>query len=83
MRCLLSILFAALLSPPAIAATILHCGRVVEVRGGQIVTDTTIVVNGSTIQRVDKGFTAGTTDDRRKKGDRLLFWKLSWASAIS
>lgn len=49
MRSLISLLLTAgLFATPAFAATVLHCGKVVDVRAGQILTDMTVVVDGPT-----------------------------------
>ena len=37
------------------AATLLHCGRLIDVRGERILNNTTVVVDGSTIVRVEQG----------------------------
>jgi imidazolonepropionase-like amidohydrolase len=45
------------------AATFLHCGKVVDVQSQRILNQMTIIVDGSTIRRVEQGFTqAGPSD---------------------
>ena len=66
MKVLIGILLTTFWSSPTIAATILHCGRLVDVRAGRVLTDMTIVVDGSTIQAVEKGLRD------RKSGDRVI-----------
>jgi imidazolonepropionase-like amidohydrolase len=46
------------------AATLLHCGRLIDVREGRVLTNATIVITGTTIQRVDTGFTPGAAGDQ-------------------
>ena len=64
MKVLISILLATgLWSSPALAATLLHCGKLVDVRAGRIMTNMTVVVDGSTIRGVEQGLTAGNAGD--------------------
>ena len=50
---------AALLLPfAAQAATVLHCGRLVDVRTLQVLTERTVVVEGRRIQRIEPGYAA-------------------------
>ncbi len=64
MRILISIVLASgLWSTPGLAVTILHCGRLVDVRAGRILTNMTVVVDGSTIREVERGLTAGSAAD--------------------
>jgi len=48
----------------ASAATLLQCGKLVDVRAGRIVTGATIVVDGGTVRSVDQGFPAPRPGDR-------------------
>ena len=65
MRILIGVLAAAgCLSSPAMAATLLHCGKVVDVRAGRVLAEMTIEVEGNVIQNVAQGFTAGDPGDR-------------------
>ncbi len=66
MKVLIGILLTTLWSSPTIAATILHCGRLVDVRAGRVLTDMTIVVDGSAIRAVEKGLR------ERNAGDRVI-----------
>ena len=66
MKILIGILLTTFWSSPAMAATILHCGKLVNVRAGRVLTDMTIVVEGSAIRAVEKGLTDG------KAGDRII-----------
>lgn len=59
----ITLLAIGLLSTPGFAATVLHCGKLVDVRAGEIMGNMTVVIDGSVIQRVDHGFTVGTRDD--------------------
>src|SRR5262245_51232041 len=45
------------------AATILQCGRFVDVRAGRVAGNTTIVVDGTTIAKVEQGFVATSAND--------------------
>jgi imidazolonepropionase-like amidohydrolase len=63
-RLITVVLAAGLFSTPAFGATVLHCGKLADVRAGRILTNMTIVVDGSMIRRVDQGFTAGTPADQ-------------------
>ena len=66
MKVLIGILLTTLWSSPTIAATILHCGRLVDVRAGKVLTDMTVVVEGSTIRAVEKGLRD------RNAGDKVI-----------
>jgi imidazolonepropionase-like amidohydrolase len=46
------------------AATILHCGRLIDVREGRVLNNASIVVDGANILRVDQGFTAAAAGDQ-------------------
>ncbi len=64
MKALISaILATGLVSIPAFGETLLQCGRLVDVRAGQILTEMTVAVDGSTIRGVEQGFTTGNTTD--------------------
>ena len=41
----------------AAAPTLLHCGRIVDVRALQVLTERTVVVEAQTIERIDRGYT--------------------------
>lgn len=41
----------------AAAPTLLHCGRIVDVRALQVLTERTVVVEAQTIVRIDRGYT--------------------------
>lgn len=64
MRVLVSaVLVAGLGATPAFATTILHCGRLVDVRSGEILSEMSVIVDGSTIQAVRQGFVSGSGGD--------------------
>ncbi len=42
------------------AVTLLHCGRLIDVRGLEVLTERTIVVDDKKITRIDRGYTAAT-----------------------
>ncbi len=48
---------------PSSAATLLQCGRLVDVRAGSVLTNMTIVVDAGTIARVEQGLTSGGAGD--------------------
>lgn len=63
MRLLIGALLIALFAAPAGAATLLRCGRLIDVRAGRVLTNMTIVVEGPAIVRVEQGLSAGTAAD--------------------
>ena len=58
-----SVLTAILWAAPAFAATILHCGRLVDVRSGEVLSDMSVIVDGATIQGVEEGYLPGSGGD--------------------
>lgn len=54
MRLLIGALLLALFAAPAGAATLPRCGRLIDVRAGRVLTNTTIFVDGTTIVRVEQ-----------------------------
>ena len=58
-----AILAVSLWATPAFSATILHCGRLVDVRSGEILLEVSVIVDGSTIQAVEQGFVSGSGGD--------------------
>jgi imidazolonepropionase-like amidohydrolase len=44
--------------------TILYCGRLIEPKSGQVLTEMTIVVNGGSIVSVDKGYATPAAGDK-------------------
>ena len=44
--------------------TLLHCGRLIDPKSGQVLTEMTIVVTGNSITSVDKGYTAAAAGDK-------------------
>jgi len=58
------LLMAGLWATPASGATVLHCGKLVDVRATRILTNMTLVVDGTTIRRVDPGFQPEAAGDR-------------------
>jgi imidazolonepropionase-like amidohydrolase len=48
---------------PVTAATILQCGKVVDVRTGRVLTSMTIAIDGPTIARVEQGIQPGAAGD--------------------
>lgn len=57
------VLTAILWAAPASAATILHCGRLVDVRSGEVLSDMSVIVEGATIQGVEEGYLPGSGGD--------------------
>lgn len=65
MRIVCMVLLAtALGAAQATAATLLHCGRLIDVRAGTLRTEMTVVVDGNTIRSVSRGFATGAAGDR-------------------
>src|ERR1700760_218837 len=44
--------------------TILYCGRLIEPKSGQVLTEMTVVVTGNSIVSVDKGYVAAGAGDK-------------------
>ena len=63
MRILVALLAVCACTAPAGAATILHCGRLVDVRAGRMQTNMTIVVDGASIARVEQGLVPAGAGD--------------------
>ena len=64
MRLLVGIVLTAILwAAPASAATILHCGRLVDVRSGEVLSEMSVIVDGATIQGVEEGYLPGSGGD--------------------
>ena len=63
MRFLIALVAVIACAAPASAATMLHCGRLVDVRAGRVLTNMTVVVDGATIARVDQGLTPAAAGD--------------------
>lgn len=60
-------LWAVLASWPALdsaAATVLHCGKLVDVEAQRILNQMTVVVDGTAIRRVEPGFAAAGSGDQ-------------------
>jgi imidazolonepropionase-like amidohydrolase len=56
-------LLVGAVAAPSGAATLLHCGRLVDVRAGRVLTNMTLVVDGATIARVEEGQARGSSGD--------------------
>jgi len=63
MRFLIGLVAICACAAPARAATLLQCGRLVDVRAGRVLTNMTVVVDGPAIARVDQGLTPGGAGD--------------------
>jgi imidazolonepropionase-like amidohydrolase len=63
MRLLIGLVLVCASAAPVRAATILQCGRLVDVRAGRVLTNMTIVVDGPAIVRVDAGAGSGGAGD--------------------
>lgn len=57
MRSLLLSMLLLLSLPMFSQTTYLHCGRLVDVESGEVLTRQTIIVEGETIQSIDRGYT--------------------------
>ena len=59
-----TILAAGLWAAPAFSqTTLLHCGRLVDVGSGEILSEMSVIVDGSTIRAVEEGFVPGSGAD--------------------
>ena len=63
MRWLISVLTVCACAAPARAATVLHCGRLVDVRAARVLTNMTVVVDGPAIARIEQGLVASAAGD--------------------
>jgi len=64
MRLIIAVAAIVLAGPEAIAATLLHCGKLIDVKTLQVRSQVTIVVDASRITRVEQGYSRGTAQDR-------------------
>lgn len=63
MRVVIATLLVGACAAPSDAATILQCGRLIDVRADRVLTNMTIVVDGPAITRVEQGLVRGNTSD--------------------
>jgi imidazolonepropionase-like amidohydrolase len=63
MRFLIGLVAICACAAPARAETLLHCGRLVDVRAGRVLTNMTVVVDEAAIARVDQGLTPAAAGD--------------------
>jgi imidazolonepropionase-like amidohydrolase len=63
MRILIGLVAVCACAGPVQGATMLHCGRLVDVRAGRVLTNMTVVVDGAAIARVDSGLTPAAAGD--------------------
>jgi imidazolonepropionase-like amidohydrolase len=65
MKAVVGILVTAAAAWPATvsAATVLQCGRLIDPRAGRVLTNVSVVVEGTTIRGVDPGVAAGAAGD--------------------
>ncbi len=63
MRILIGLVAVCACAGPVQAATMLHCGRLVDVRAARVLTNMTVVVDGAAIARVDSGLTPAAAGD--------------------
>ena len=63
MRLPIGLMIAGAMATPSDAATILHCGRLIDVRAERALTNMTIVVDGPSITRVEQGVARGNAGD--------------------
>ncbi|HEV3413530.1 MAG TPA: amidohydrolase family protein [Puia sp.] len=60
-------LFALLLALPGWVCaqrTIIYCGKLIDPKAGQVLTEMTVVVTGGTVTAVQKGYVAAAADDK-------------------
>ena len=63
MRWLISVMTFCVCAAPAQAATVLHCGRLVDVGAGRVLTNMTVIVDGPAIARIEQGLAAAAAGD--------------------
>jgi len=63
MRVVIAMLLLGVCATPSHAATLLQCGRLIDVRAERVLTNMTIVVDGPAITRVEQGLVRGNTGD--------------------
>ena len=63
LRILAGAVLVVTMPAPSSAATLLHCGRLIDVRAGSVLTNVTVVVDGPVIVRVEQGLAAGASGD--------------------
>jgi imidazolonepropionase-like amidohydrolase len=63
MRVLIGLMIVGATATPSAAATVLHCGTLIDVRADRVLTNMTIVVDGASITRVEQGLVRGNAGD--------------------
>jgi imidazolonepropionase-like amidohydrolase len=63
MRFVIFLLAVCVWAAPVRAATIVHCGRLVDVRAGRVLTNMTVVVDGPAIVKVEPGLVPAGAGD--------------------
>ncbi len=63
MRVLIGMVIVVAMAAPGDAATVLHCGRLIDVRADRVLTNMTIVIDGPSIARVEQGLARGNAGD--------------------
>ncbi len=44
--------------------TLIYCGKLIDPKAGQVLTEMTVIVSGNTVTAVQKGYTAAAADDK-------------------
>jgi imidazolonepropionase-like amidohydrolase len=44
--------------------TLIYCGKLIDPKAGQVLTEMTVIVSGNTVSAVQKGYTAAAADDK-------------------
>src|SRR5688572_12852939 len=63
MRVLIGLMIAGAMATLSEAATVVQCGRLIDVRADRVLTNMTIVVDGASITRVEQGIVRGSAGD--------------------
>lgn len=63
MRVFAMLFFVVMMPASSNAATVLQCGRLVDVRAGSVQTNVTVFVDGAAIVRVEQGLAPGSAGD--------------------
>src|ERR1700733_7906874 len=60
-------LFALLLALPGwlfAQRTVIYCGKLIDPKAGQVLSEMTVIVSGNTVASIQKGYAAAAADDK-------------------
>jgi imidazolonepropionase-like amidohydrolase len=63
MRVLIGLMIAGAMATLSEAATVVQCGRLIDVRADRVLTNMTIVIDGASITRLEQGLVRGNAGD--------------------